>query len=178
MAGCSATVTVLCEAPKSSVTETSGGYQLRAFRQHSRKRLRISAELRKFLADSPPPDVAVLNGIFIANVAHVARILRRRGIPYVHAPHDPYNPAIFARDRHIKIPHWWFLERPLASRCGVVVAPTVTSIRSGLEELLERRDEWARMGKAGRAYVLENLEWDQIARRALDGYRKLIDTGS
>jgi glycosyltransferase involved in cell wall biosynthesis len=339
--GKSASVPVLCEAPESIVTDTEGGYRQRAFPQHARARLRLSGELRRFIADSEPPDLVLLNGIFTANVARLARVLRRRGIPYVHAPHDPYSPAVFARNRHIKIPYWWLIERPLiagaravqlldarqehwlrtrhldvsaitvpngvaaedlvdeqplpsqndrparalflgqldafnkgidllidaaapldeqieltiqghdtgdgeklvtqararnisveflpadyttgssrlvarhdllclpsrfdgfgltaleamvagrvllvseeagsdshvrASGCGVVVAPTVESIRQGLTELLNRREAWASMGKAGREYVLANLVWDEIAQRALEDYRRLIAT--
>jgi hypothetical protein len=55
-----------------------------------------------------------------------------------------------------------------------VVAPTVASIRSGLDQLIERRNEWPRMGAAGRDYVLANLVWDQIAQHALEDYRRLI----
>jgi glycosyltransferase involved in cell wall biosynthesis len=110
----------LCEAYESIVTDTEAGYQLRAFSQSSRIRGRLSVDLRRFIAHSPPPDLVVLNGIFTANVAHVARMLRRRGVPYVHAPHDPYSPAIFARNRHVKIPYWWFIERPLVAGARAV----------------------------------------------------------
>ena len=104
MAGASATVTVLCEGPESIVTETAGGFELRAFPQARRSRLQISAELRRYIGDSAPPDLIVLNGIFSGGVGRVARVARGRAIPYIHAPHDPYSPAIFARNRHIKVP--------------------------------------------------------------------------
>ena len=339
LTGRSARVSVLCEASGSIDTDTAAGYRLVAFPQRPRMPQRISPGLRTFLSNEPPPDLAVVNGIFSAGVAQVARVLKRRAIPYVHAPHDPYSHAIFARNRHIKIPYWWLFERPLltgaravqvldakqeqwlrvrhldvpaitvpngvfpeevpeqqpwrsdpdrpvrllflgrldafnkgidllidaaeqygdrivltiqgpdvgdgkelaaqakarnvaaeflppdystepsqliarhdllclpsrfdgfgltaleamvagrvllvsdeagiathvgASGCGVVVAPTVASIRSGLDRLIERRSEWPRMGAAGRDYVLANLAWDQIAQRALQDYRKLV----
>ena len=61
-----------------------------------------------------------------------------------------------------------------SSGCGVVVKPEVDSIKHGLEELLERRSEWKQMGMAGRRYVLENLEWKQIAAAALESYKKVL----
>ncbi|MDY6802776.1 MAG: glycosyltransferase [Cyanobacteriota bacterium] len=60
------------------------------------------------------------------------------------------------------------------SGCGVVVKPEVGSIKEGLEELLERRSEWQEMGMAGRRYVLENLQWEKIAERALDSYKTVL----
>lgn len=60
------------------------------------------------------------------------------------------------------------------SGCGVVVKPEIASIKKGLEELLERRSEWQEMGMAGRRYVLENLQWKQIATVALESYKKVL----
>jgi len=61
-----------------------------------------------------------------------------------------------------------------SSGCGVVVKPEVASIKNGLEELLERRSEWKKMGMAGRRYVLENLQWNKIATVALESYKKVL----
>ncbi len=60
-----------------------------------------------------------------------------------------------------------------ASGCGVVVAPEVSAIKSGLIELLQRRSDWKTMGLKGREYALEYLQWDKIASVALDSYKKL-----
>ncbi len=60
------------------------------------------------------------------------------------------------------------------SGCGVIVTPTVSSIKSGLMELLKRRSEWQEMGLKGREYTLNHLHWDKIAAVALDNYKKLL----
>ncbi len=62
-----------------------------------------------------------------------------------------------------------------SSGCGVVVKPEVASIKDGLDELLERRSEWKKMGMAGRLYVLENLQWQKIAEAALESYQLTIN---
>jgi glycosyltransferase involved in cell wall biosynthesis len=61
-----------------------------------------------------------------------------------------------------------------ASGCGVVVAPEVSEIQSGLIELLERRSDWKEMGLKGRRYALEHLDWNKIASSALDQYQQLV----
>jgi glycosyltransferase involved in cell wall biosynthesis len=35
-------------------------------------------------------------------------------------PHDPYNPAIFSKNAHLKWPYWYLLERPLLRRAKAV----------------------------------------------------------
>ncbi len=64
---------------------------------------------------------------------------------------------------------------PHVRRCdaGVVVDATVESIRDGIERLIARRTEWQSMGMRGRAYVVENLDWRQIARKVLPVYQRL-----
>ena len=58
--------------------------------------------------------------------------------------------------------------------CGVIVTPGVSSIKSGLIELLKCRSEWQEMGLKGREYALNHLHWDKIATVALDNYKKLL----
>lgn len=60
------------------------------------------------------------------------------------------------------------------SGCGVVVAPEVSGIQSGLLELLQRRSEWKEMGLRGRNYALEHLNWEKIASKALEEYKLLV----
>ena len=61
-----------------------------------------------------------------------------------------------------------------ASGCGVVVTPESGAVAAGCRQLLERRSEWRTMGLEGRRYVLENLDWRDIAERALGQYRHLF----
>jgi glycosyltransferase involved in cell wall biosynthesis len=61
-----------------------------------------------------------------------------------------------------------------AARCGLSVAPTAEGVAGGLRELLRRRSEWAEMGRLGRQYVGERLQWNQIAEHALRSYAQLV----
>jgi glycosyltransferase involved in cell wall biosynthesis len=66
-----------------------------------------------------------------------------------------------------------------ASGCGIVVAPTVKGIQSGMQQLLERRDQWSAMGLRGRDYALKRLDWSVIAQESLEQYRSIVlKTGS
>ena len=56
------------------------------------------------------------------------------------------------------------------SSAGLVVQPTVESIRDGILELLKYPDRWPSMGLSGRRYALANLKWQTIARSALASY--------
>ncbi len=60
-----------------------------------------------------------------------------------------------------------------ASGCGVVVAPEVSAIKSGLTKLLQLRSDWKEMGLAGRRYAIEHLRWEKIASLALEQYKHL-----
>jgi len=62
----------------------------------------------------------------------------------------------------------------VASGCGLSVPPTVEGVASGLLALLERRDAWDAMGQRGRNYVLEQLQWKDVAAGALAGYARLL----
>lgn len=61
------------------------------------------------------------------------------------------------------------------SGCGVVVAPQSSAIKSGLIELCQRRSEWQEMGLKGQRYVLQHLQWNQIASDALEQYQHLVN---
>jgi glycosyltransferase involved in cell wall biosynthesis len=63
-----------------------------------------------------------------------------------------------------------------ASGCGVVVSPTPQSIELGLLELLAKRAQWQEMGLRGRHYVVNNLDWNSIAARAIKDYLLTIDS--
>jgi glycosyltransferase involved in cell wall biosynthesis len=58
-----------------------------------------------------------------------------------------------------------------ASGCGIVVTPTVEGLRSGMAQLLDRRDEWAVMGQRGRDYALTKLSWASVAQQAVPLYQ-------
>ena len=62
----------------------------------------------------------------------------------------------------------------LASGCGLSVPPSVEGVAAGLRAILERRGGWAEMGRRGRRYALEQLQWKHIAARALQSYARLL----
>jgi glycosyltransferase involved in cell wall biosynthesis len=62
----------------------------------------------------------------------------------------------------------------VASGCGISVPPTVEGVAGGLLALLERRDAWPAMGQRGRRYVLEQLQWKDVAAGALADYARLL----
>ncbi len=62
-----------------------------------------------------------------------------------------------------------------ASDCGVVVEPTVASVRQGLLQLFDRRSQWPKMGLRGRQYAMANLRWKNIADKVAADYRNILD---
>ena len=61
-----------------------------------------------------------------------------------------------------------------ASGCGVVVKPEKQAIERGLVELMDRRSEWRDLGRRGREYALQSLNWKAIAHTALERYQSLV----
>lgn len=118
-------VTVLCEGDADETHDVADGYTIRAFRNAPTlfPAMHLAPGLTEFLLNAPPPDTIVLNGIFSPSVARVGRVLRRRGLPYIIAPHDPYHPSIFSQGIIKKWVYWHLAERPLlagASRVQVL----------------------------------------------------------
>ncbi len=60
-----------------------------------------------------------------------------------------------------------------ASGAGIGVEPTVAAIRSGILDLLGRRDQWESMGRLGRDYALQHLRWESIAAQAMLFYDQI-----
>jgi len=60
------------------------------------------------------------------------------------------------------------------SGCGLVIAPDVAHVKSGLLELITLRSKWKEMGLSGRNYALRHLRWDRIAADALNEYREIL----
>ncbi len=63
----------------------------------------------------------------------------------------------------------------IASDCGVVVKPDISAIKTGLIQLLNRRTQWQEMGITGRNYVLNYLNWHNIAANTLEIYHKMVN---
>ena len=346
LAECGADVKILCEGEEDGLFAMPEGYKIQCFETaQANQTFKIPNGLKQFIQQKlDSSNIVVLSGIFQPSISAMASYLRKCSIPYVMMPHDPYNPAIFRKNAHLKWLYWHLLERrallqakaiqvldarhetflrslnvntpvievpngfspadvhpedtlswntgdtppqffflgridahnkgldllldafaqipettnskltlqgvdkgdrqsleqraaalaianrtrflnpdytvstPLliknydvfclpsrfegfglsaleamlagrvllvsevagiaphvqASGCGVIVAPTVATIRQGLMELLERRSEWKEMGLKGREYTFEHLRWDKISAHALERYRQLV----
>ena len=64
-------------------------------------------------------------------------------------------------------------EHVVNAKSGIVVEPEPQPIASGIQEMLERKNEWNSMGDKGYNYAFQHLTWDKIAIKALDDYRKI-----
>jgi glycosyltransferase involved in cell wall biosynthesis len=133
---------ILCETDADRVlpigpsTGTSTAWLVRSFANRAkRKHLSLAPTLRRFVAEQiSPGDLVVLNGMFHPSVYQMSRLLRRRGIAYIVAPHDPYHQSVFIKNRILKLPYWHLLERPLLQQA---LAVQVLDRRHG-DQLLSR----------------------------------------
>ena len=107
-------VTVLCEGRRPGTHSAPEGFEIRCFPGvPGTLRHALSSALSRYIRECEDPGVIVLNGIFNPGVLALARACRSRGVAHVVAPHDPYNPAIFAKRRYLKLPYWYVAERPM-----------------------------------------------------------------
>lgn len=108
-------VTVLGEGPVSGVRHSEFGYDICVFpAANTHPSLTLSPELVTYVERSMgADDRVILNGIFHRSVAAFARVLKRQRIPYIVAPHDPYHPAIFQKNKLLKTVYWFLQEAPM-----------------------------------------------------------------
>jgi glycosyltransferase involved in cell wall biosynthesis len=60
------------------------------------------------------------------------------------------------------------------SGCGIVSEATATSLALAIETLIKRRQSWPSIGMAGYEYAKQHLEWNEIARSALEQYKGIL----
>ncbi len=181
-----ARVAVLCEGAERSSVRTPQGYDVERFpNDRPFRTFALAPELERYVAGqlAPRRGVCLLNGMFHPPVCAMARCLRRHGVPYVVVPHDPYDPAVFRRNPHLKWPYWYLFERPMLRRAGAV---QVLDAKHGAS--------LRRLGVATRVIETENgiapasvpaeseLEWRAIETPArfmflgrIDAYNKGLD---
>jgi len=119
---------ILCEGdadralPLGPSTGESAAWLVRCFANRAKhKHLSIAPTLRQFVAEQiQPGDLVILNGMFHPSVYQMSRLLRRRGIAYIAAPHDPYHRTIFIKNRVLKLPYWYLFERRLLQQALAV----------------------------------------------------------
>jgi glycosyltransferase involved in cell wall biosynthesis len=118
-----AQVAVLCEGAARSTVMTPQGYAVECFANDKPfQTFALAPGLERHVAEqiAPRRGVCLLNGMFHPPVYAMARCLRRHGVPYVVVPHDPYAPAVFRRNPHLKWPYWFLFERRMLRRAGAV----------------------------------------------------------
>lgn len=168
-----ARVTVLCEGERDGRVRSPHGYEIASFASTGRRvEGSIGAGLRQHVKALSPRTLVVLNGAFHPSVSALARLLRKANVPYVAAPHDPYNGAIFRKRAHVKWPYWYLFERPMLRRARAV---QVLDARHG--EILRALgvetpviESWNGFAP-GDVYDESSLRWDE------DGPAKLFFLG-
>lgn len=120
---CKAEVTVLCESSQEVSYHTEYGYKIKSFinqNPHSTD-FKISAGLQKYICNNLNEQcLVILNGIFHLSVYGMSRLLYKLGIPYIVAPHDPYSPAFFRKNAHLKYPYWYLFEKKMLKQAKAV----------------------------------------------------------
>jgi glycosyltransferase involved in cell wall biosynthesis len=108
-------VTILGEGPIAGRRRSEFGYDICVFpAPNTHPSVRLSPDLLAYVKMTMgSDDRVILNGIFHRSVAVFARVLKQRSIPYIVAPHDPYHPAIFQRNKLLKTIYWFLQEAPL-----------------------------------------------------------------
>jgi glycosyltransferase involved in cell wall biosynthesis len=113
---------ILCESDADRTIHAPEGYTICSFRNdHKPTRLHLADGLRRYAeSELNAKTLVVLNAIFHPSVAAFARLLRRLGVPYVVAPHDPYHDSIFLQHAKMKWPYWYLFERRMLRRAAAV----------------------------------------------------------
>jgi glycosyltransferase involved in cell wall biosynthesis len=121
LAACGATVAVLSQGTETSVFSSARGYTIRCFANGAGGRsFSVAADLRRFVQNEANDGLAVLNGLFVPSVYSVSRLLLKRGMPYVFAPRAVYQPELFRRNRHLKVPYWYAFERRMLRAAAAI----------------------------------------------------------
>ena len=107
-----ARVTVVCDGKSTTRTRSPrGDYDIACLTRD---------DLQKYVASLNGNSLFLLNGMFHPRVYALSRLLDKRGVGYVVAPHDPYHPSIFQKRAHLKWPYWFLRERPMLRRARAV----------------------------------------------------------
>jgi len=168
-----ASVTILCEGPGEHEFRAASGYSVRCFQApRSRWPFATSPALLRYLQQRESNAPVILNGVFNRKSNGLARALRRCRIPYIVAPHDPYNPAIFAHNPHLKWPYWYLLERPMLKK-----AQAVQILDARHEQHLRRLGVFTPVAVAPNGFEPRDLLPESHLRWRLDGAVRLLFLG-
>ncbi|MEA5503249.1 glycosyltransferase [Halotia wernerae UHCC 0503] len=128
LVNCGVEVTILCETDNFSEGShtTQAGYTIKSFKSFDKpkgnaKKFQISSDLQLYIQQNlDDQSLVILVGIFHPAVYSMSRILHKYGVPYVVAPHDPYNTAIFSKNAYLKLPYWYLFERKVLRQAKAV----------------------------------------------------------
>jgi len=182
-----AEVTVLSEGPERRSHADPRGYAIECFRNPIPGRsFALAPELKAHVRDrlAGRRGMCLVNGMFHPSVYALGRWLRRTGVAYVVAPHDPYDGVVFRRNPHLKWPYWLVFERRLLARAA---AGQVLDTRHG--ECLRRLGVATRVLETDNGIAPErvpeeaSLRWSAAHAPArfvflgrIDAYNKGLDT--
>lgn len=60
------------------------------------------------------------------------------------------------------------------AKAGIMCKPNVESISVAITEMLDVKKEWQKMGERGRNYLLTNLTWNEIGKKAVIEYERIL----
>ena len=121
LTACGVEVIILCEGPNDSSFKADAGYAIECFANIKKyQTFTIASRLKKYIQTYVHNSLVVINGIFHPSVYSMFRLLKKYGVPYVVAPHDPYHPYIFSKNAHLKWPYWYFLEKPMLRQANAI----------------------------------------------------------
>jgi glycosyltransferase involved in cell wall biosynthesis len=115
LSNCGAEVVILAEGPTPGRFDSPAGYRVECFPcSHTAASFQLTPELVAYVeTQMTPRDLVILNGIFHRSVYGLSKLLRRRGIAYINAPHDVYHPAMFQKNAVLKWPYWSMCEKSM-----------------------------------------------------------------
>ncbi|MBW4616325.1 MAG: glycosyltransferase [Desmonostoc vinosum HA7617-LM4] len=118
---CGEQVTILCEGLEDKSFKSKAGYEIKRFANKSQfKRFQLPDGLKHHISQNKNPYIAIINGIFFPKSYFLSRLFLKNAIPYVVAPHDPYHPAIFSKNAHLKWPYWHLMEKHLLRQAHAI----------------------------------------------------------
>jgi glycosyltransferase involved in cell wall biosynthesis len=119
---CGVEVTILCEGESDGSFEMPEGYKIECFTNPKKNQtFKIAEGLKQFIGENlDDKNLVILSGIFQPRIYAISRLLKKCSIPYIVFPHDPYNPAIFSKNAHVKWVYWYLLERRLLRQAKAV----------------------------------------------------------
>ncbi|AFY36222.1 glycosyltransferase [Calothrix sp. PCC 7507] len=121
LVACGAEVIVLCEGSQESIFQTTSGYKIACFANTSHELwFDVPKKFQKYLYENAKDSLVILNGVFHRRVYALSRFLKKNQIAYIVAPHEPYHPALFQKNAHLKWPYWYLLEKRMLKHARAI----------------------------------------------------------